>query len=128
MPTLSLDLRKRILEHYDTEGATFASTARVFRVGEATVNRLVRLRRETGGYAPREATHTKAYKTELEWLSAHVARFPDARLKDRAADYFSEKGVRVCEVAVWNALRFLGITHKKRRFSRRSVTPSVSNR
>ena len=50
---LSLDLRRRIIDAYDNGEGTQARLARRFKVGKATVERLVRLRRETGSVEPR---------------------------------------------------------------------------
>ncbi len=49
MPDTSLDLRRRIVKAYETgKTATYEATAEMFGVGRATVNRLLRRKRETG--------------------------------------------------------------------------------
>jgi hypothetical protein len=51
---------------------------------------------------------------DLEWLRQHVAANEDARLVDRIAAWRAQSGDRVSIGAMWNALRAIGITHKKR--------------
>lgn len=127
MTALSRDLRERIVAFYDkTEGATYASTAAHFSVGEATVNRLLRLRRETGAIAPRPRTPKRKFKVDLDWLRRHVERFPDARMSDRVSAAKSECGVTTSLGSMWFALRAIGVTHKKKRSTPKSEIRSAS--
>jgi transposase len=48
----SLDLRERVVGAFDAGGMTDEQVAEVFRVGEATVHRWKRLKRETGSLVP----------------------------------------------------------------------------
>lgn len=126
-PWLSKDLRKRIVAHYEgTEGATYESTAETFQVGRASVSRILRLYRETGNLMPAPKPKKPKNKIDLEWLRAHALAHPDARLKDRAADFLAARGVAVSITSVHHGMRAIGFTHKKRPSMRRSVTPSAS--
>src|SRR6185369_7541930 len=49
----SVDLRERVVAAFDRAGMTEQEAAALFRVGEATVRRWKRLRRETGSVDPR---------------------------------------------------------------------------
>jgi transposase len=113
-PSISRDLRERIVAHYDSNAeATYVSTGELFGVGEATVNRFLRLKRETGDVAPIASSRTRKHKVDRLWLAAHVKAHPDARLKDRVSAYETERGVSVSVAGVWYALIALGYTHKK---------------
>ena len=128
MGELSVDLRQRVVAHYEkTEGATYEATAARYGVGEASVSRWLRLKRETGCVAVRPRKKTSRFKVELEWLKAHAEANPDARLKDRVAAYLKEKGVACSIPGMWGALHALGFTHKKRPSTRRSVSERMSN-
>lgn len=48
MTALSLDLRLRIVARYEEGDITYAELAEAFSVGEATISRLLRRRRERG--------------------------------------------------------------------------------
>jgi len=115
MKALSNDLRRRIVNHYKAvRGATCASTAAHFSVGDATVSRLLRLDRETGDLVSIAEPKPRELKVDLDWLRQHAVRAPDAFLKDRVVDYLEERGVRVCITSMWTAMNALGWTHKKR--------------
>ena len=45
----SVDLRERVIAAFDLGGMTDEDAAELFRIGEATVHRWKRLKRETGG-------------------------------------------------------------------------------
>jgi transposase len=128
-PPISNDLRTRIVAHYKEMGdATYQSTATLFRVGRATVNRILRVQRETGDVSIPVKPKKPKFKIDLAWLEAHARAQPDARLKDRAADFKAARGIEVSVTAVYYALSALGFTHKKKRSTRRSATPTVSER
>jgi transposase len=110
---ISTDLRKRIVLHYKEGGITYAETAKAFRVGEATVSRLLRRLRETGSIEPPARSTAPRFRVDLVWLAAHLQKFPDARLTDRVEAFEKEKKGSTSVSAVWQALRYLGITHKK---------------
>jgi transposase len=127
-PWLSKDLRKRIVAHYEaTEGATYNSTAETFQVGRASVSRILRVHRETGEFMPAPKPKKPKNKIDLEWLRAHALAHPDARLKDRAADFKAARGIEASITAVHHAMRAIGFTHKKRPSTRRNATPSASS-
>lgn len=64
MPSpLSADLRRRIIGAYESGDMNQHEIAERFAVGTATVTRLMRLKRETGGIAPRPSTGGRAKRT-----------------------------------------------------------------
>lgn len=117
MAPLSPDLRQRIVETYDAGGVTQAALADRFQVGKASVERLVRLKRDTGSLDPkphgggRVAQITDADRAAL---LATFERAPDTRQAD-LADHFAAEGRPVSQQTVSRALRRLGITRKKSR-------------
>lgn len=117
----SLDLRERAVAHYESQpGATYVSTAKVFGIGAATINRWLRLKRETGEVKELPPRSGKRFKVDLDWLRAEAQAYPDARLIDRALAWQKKTGQRVSFQGVWKALRAIGFTHKKRRSGPRS--------
>jgi transposase len=116
MGSLSLDLRRRIVEAY-RKGltTTYEKTAEMFDVGRATVNRLLRRERETGDvhYKPRGGNNPR--KVNLEWLKKHALENPDARIVDRISAWKQHSGISVSSFAMRDALRAIGFSYKKRR-------------
>ena len=124
-PWISRDLRRRIVEHYEeTADATYKSTGERFKVGEATVNRILRVHRETGDVMPAPRPKKRRNKIDLAWLRAHAQTHPDARLRDRAEAFKTERLIAVSVTAVYYAMVAIGFTHKKKRSTRKSATRS----
>ena len=127
---LSIDLRKRVVAYYEahrSEGATYVSTAARFAVGGATVNRWLRLKRETGSVAVKPRKKVQRSPIDMAWLKAHAEAHPDATLKQRARAHQQERGGRLLTIAAFcGALKRLGFTHKKRPSTPRSGSWSAS--
>lgn len=118
MADISMDLRRRIVHTYVSGlTATYAATAALFGVGEATVNRLLRRKRETGDVLPKPRGGDLRRSVDLEWLKENAQDDPDARLVDRIAAWEEKSGRRVSVGAMWNALQAISWTHKKRPLS-----------
>jgi transposase len=117
MKPLSSDLRQRIITAYENKEGSQAELAERFKVGKASVERLVRLKRETGSLEPRpHAGGTSPRITEADHarLIEDFEREPDLRQADIAARFTAE-GRPVSQRTVSRALGRLGITRKKRR-------------
>ena len=115
MGELSIDLRRRIVDAYlSKKSGTYAQTAVLFKVGEATVSRLLRRYRETGDvlHLPRGGNNPR--RVDLEWLREHLQAHPDARLIDRTEAWQQHSGKRVGVTTMWLAVHACGWTHKKR--------------
>lgn len=122
---ISDDLRARVVAHYKQHSdATYAGTATVFSVGEATVSRLLRQERELGTthHVPKPIVRRR--KLDKQWLRERADRHPDARLKDHALAFEQERGVRVSIASVWHMLVELGFTHKKNGFCQGTRQPA----
>lgn len=115
MRDLSIDLRRRVVDAYlSKRSGTYAQTAALFGIGEATVSRLLRRHRETGDviYKPKGGNNPR--RVDLDWLREHLEAHPDARLIDRVEAWEQYSGQRVCLTAMWSAVHACGWTHKKR--------------
>ena len=128
MADISIDLRRRLVAAYQAKkSGTYAATAGLFGVGEATVSRLLRRHRETGDVLPKARGGNNPRRIDLKWLQRHLEAHPDARLVDRIEAWEAESGVRVAIGTMWFAVRDCGWTHKKRPKSRESLTGRTSN-
>jgi transposase len=127
MAALSTDLRQRIVDYYTTKKtATYESTARNFSVAVSTVSRLLRLSRETKSVIPRPRKRKYNRLIDSQWLLKHATNYPDDRLIDRVEALRSETGISVSICRMWYALKELGWTHKKKRFTQKSGNQNVS--
>jgi transposase len=113
MPTLSLDLRERILSSYDDEEGTRLDIAARYRVSLGMVKKLLQQRRRTGDIRPRYyrcGRKPMVLPSHEQQLRALLARQPDLTLKElRRATALN------CSLpAIHYALERLGLTYKKR--------------
>ena len=104
----SNDLRERVLSYYDDNHNQKETCAR-FEISRATLNRWLKLRRETGSFElkPRPKTR-RSRKLDLDALKAYIAVHPDAYLREIAEVF------EVSLSAIWYACERLKITRKKR--------------
>jgi len=127
MPTLSLDLRERIVASYDNEEGTRDQIARRYRVSLGMVKKLLQQRRHTGDIRPRHhrsgrkpvilASHRQAMRVEL-------GRKPDLTL----AELRDAVGLACTLPAIHYALAAMGLTYKKRRSAPASKTARTFSR
>ncbi|WP_141326348.1 helix-turn-helix domain-containing protein [Myxococcus sp. AB025B] len=92
---ISEDLRRRILKVRETTGKTYEELAEQFQVGRATVNRLLRLNRETGGLQPRPrggGMPKRVPDEQLPRVKGVVDAHPDATLAELAVMVSRELG------------------------------------
>ena len=113
----SVDLRERVVASFDREGMTDQEAAALFRIGEATVRRWKRLKRETGalrrrpgggGNPPRIAP--EQYDVVLAILGEH----PDLTDQEVAWEFHRRTGHSVSRSSMNRVLLKLGLTRKKR--------------
>ena len=113
---ISLDLRKRIVAAYEAGEGTYLEIAQRFKVGEATVSRLLRRCREHGGVEPSphaggNPPHIAASQYgELEKL---VAEKPDRTVEELRSLWQVRYGVELSRSAMQRALLKAGLTWKK---------------
>lgn len=114
MAAVSVEVRERAVKAYLAGlSGTYAETARLFSVGEASISRWLHRQRSGESLATRWGGGIKR-RVDLSWLQDHVAAHEDARIVDRIEAWHVHSGVRVSIGAMWNALHVLGVTHKKR--------------
>jgi transposase len=113
MPTLSMDLRERILASYDNEEGSRQEIADRYRVSLGMVKKLLQQRRRTGEIGPRH--HCSGRKplivaTHHRQLRALLGQKPDMTLKE-----LREAVELECSLpAIHYALEQMGLTYKKR--------------
>ena len=113
MNSLPLDLRRRIVAAYERREGTYFELARRFGVGEATVYRLVRLKREHGTVI---AGATGGISEEdLPRLAGLVREFPEATLEQLREIWVTRNRCQLSRSTVVRALRRAGITRKRAR-------------
>ena len=106
MSVIPIEVRERVVKAYlEGRSGTYAETAALFSVGEASVSRWLRKARASESLAPRWSGGPKR-RIDLAWLSGHVQASEDARLIDRIAAWESQSGKRVSIGAMWSALRW----------------------
>jgi len=111
---LDYDLRIRLVAAVEG-GMSCRAAARQFRVGDATVIRLMERYRQTGSVAPAKmgGHRPRVLEDERDWILARVAHEPDITTR-RLADELAERGIKVSHVSVWNLLKRAEQSHKKR--------------
>lgn len=116
MRPLSPDLRHRIAPAYERGEGSQRQIAERFSVGKATVERLVRLQRETGTLEPKPhagGQSPRLGEADRADLLGAFAKDPDLS-QQQIADRFSEQGRPMSQAAVSRGLSRLAITRKKR--------------
>jgi transposase len=124
----SKDLREKVVGAYETGNDSYDSLAARFDVGRATVNRWLRLKRETGDVQKRPhggGQPMKVIGKAVEALRRAVAAKNDSTRPELAKVLQKTTGMSVSDATIGRALRRLGFTRKKRRFITRRETPTA---
>ena len=100
--TYSLDFRQKVLSVRERDNLTFAQVADRFSVGIASVVRW------SNCLDIKPYVRIKVRKIDLILLAADVEKYPDSYQFERAERF------GVCQKAIWQALRRLGVTYKKK--------------
>jgi transposase len=113
---ISMDLRQRILDAYLAHEGTWEEIARRFRVGVATVDRLVGRWKRTHSIAPLRPgprPHYRIPDSQLAKVKRLLDARPDCTTQEIADAYAGATGVRVSRPTMGRACRRLGYTRKK---------------
>ena len=116
MKPLSLDLRKRIVEAFEQGEGSRRTLSTRFGVGEATVQRLLRLKRTTGSLEPKPSGGSTPIVSEevlprfVAWLDEDC----DLTQDELAQRFEQETGQAISQPTVSRVLKRLEITRKKR--------------
>jgi len=125
-----VELRQRVVDLV-AEGNTHRATAARFKVSVRFVNDMVKLKAATGGLAPKPqgngGGHGKLAALK-GWLARRISEKRDLTAAALAAEIAATHGVAVHRGTVWQALRHLGLTHKKRPARGRAEAPRGRSR
>ncbi len=116
MRAYSEDLRERVIRAVEA-GRPRAEVAARFEVSVPTIERWVRLKRETGGLTRRPVPGPVAVKTEalVAALPERLVEHADATLAEQCSWWREASGVAVSTATMSRALTRLGCTRKKSR-------------
>ncbi len=110
-------LRKAIVRARKKEKLTYVQIAERFGVGEATVNRILRLHRETGSVAPRPrggGNRSPIHDEIAALLKRLVAELPDATIQELTDALLKRVDIDTSRSSVQRAMQRLGFSRKKR--------------
>jgi transposase len=113
----SVDLRERVVASFDREGMTDQEAAALFRVGEATVRRWKRLKRETGALERRPGgggNPPRIAPDQYDVVRAIVEEQPDLTDQEVAWEFHRRTRRGVSRSAMNRVLLKLALTRKKR--------------
>ena len=119
----SQDLRDRVLTAYE-RGMKSPQIAELFDVSPAWARRVEQRRREFGETTPRKVGSPGVPKIDRQRLAELVQEHPDAT----APELRILLGVECSDSAIYQALKKLGLTFKKRRSMQPSRTARMSQR
>lgn len=123
MQAYSVDLRERIVAAVDA-GHARQEVARRFSVSPGTISNYLRLRRETGGLAPRPrgGGRPEIGPAQYPQVVAQLQADPDATLARHCARWAASTGQLVSVSTMWRTIERTGWSYKKRRWARPSAT------
>jgi transposase len=112
----SVDLRERVVRAFEVGDLTDEEVAEIFGIGEATVHRWKRLKREKGSLAPRQ--HRSGNPATIgpeRWdlIRQIVKDEPDLTIQEIADEFWRRSGKQVSRSAMCRTLIKLGLTRKK---------------
>jgi len=113
----SVDLRERVVAAFDRDGMSDQEMAALFKIGEATVRRWKRLRRETGSVEPRPGGGGNPPRVALKQhavVRAIVDEKPDLTDQEVAWEFHRRTGRSVSRSSMNRTLNRLNLTRKKR--------------
>lgn len=122
---VSKPIREAIVRAFHEEHLTYEEIAELLAIGRATVNRVLRLHRETGSVAPRPrggGNFSPLRGEALEELRAVVRERPDATIGEITESLIERAVVQTSTSSVQRALRRLDYSRKKSRSSLSSAT------
>ncbi len=113
----SVDLRERVVAAFDRTGMTDQEAAELFKIGEATVRRWKRLKRETGALERRPGgggTPPRSAPEQYEIVRAIVGEQPDFTDQEVAWEFHRRTGRSVSRSSMNRVLLKLALTRNKR--------------
>lgn len=121
---ISADIRTRLVTAYNEGEGTYDEMAERFKIGRATVSRVLRRVRETGSVEAKPTGGRKPLLDDEDLESIHfiVLAEPDITLAQLRVRFEADGGRHVCPTTLWRALGRLGLSRKKSRSRRRNAT------
>ena len=121
---ISLDLRQRILQAYEQNEGSIRQLAKRFKVGFATIWRLLKKHRTQGTLAPGVSTGRKSKIDEkgLGFIDKLLIKNNDLTLQELCEAYQRHRKVTVSITAMHRACERLRLRYKKNRLSDRTTT------
>ena len=119
-PPTSPEIRS-VIVRLRGEKRTYEEIAKLTGVGVATVSRVLRLHRETGGVAPAKpggGNHSPIRGKVEARLRALVEEMPDATVREFSEALAKAERLKTSRPSVQRALQRMGYSRKKRRSSR----------
>lgn len=120
---ISTDLRRSLVEAYARGEGTYAELARLFGIGDATVSRILRRKRERGSVEPDGhggGMPALIADAELPVLREMVMSAPDRTVTELCAEWRRVHKIKVSRSSMLRALRRADLTWKKNASDRRS--------
>lgn len=130
MRSYSLDLREKIVAAYDQKLGSQRELAELFGVGKATVERIIRRRRETGSIEPKPHAGGRAARLDADGRERvrHILTADnDLTLAELAERIEADLGVRMSVSNLCRIVAALGLGRKKRHSTRPNATASESS-
>jgi transposase len=114
----SLDLRERVVGAFKAGDKTDEEVAELFQVGEATVHRWKRLKRETGSLVPKPrqggGMPPRVAPEQYDLVREILKKEPDLTIPETAWEFHRRTGRSVSPASMGRTLKKLGLTRKKR--------------
>jgi transposase len=125
---ISVEVRERVVAAHREGKGTYEELADLFKVGRASVNRWLRLERETGSLAPKPlpGREPKLDEEGRAVLRQLVEENADATLAELSKLLDDRMGVRHVPSAIFKVLAKMGITRKKKTSTRPSAIATTS--
>lgn len=112
---LSIDLRERIIEAYENGEGSIRELAKRFKVGFATIWRLLKRYRIEGEIAPQSPSgrRSKIDKAGLKLMGRLITKNQDITLNELCQALATQRDIHVSLMAVHRACRRLELHYKK---------------
>jgi transposase len=125
---ISVEVRERVVAAHREGKGTYEELADLFGVGTASVNRWLRLERETGSLVPKPppGREPKLDEKGRAVLRELVEQDSDATLAELGKQIRERLGVKLVPSAVFKVLAKMGITRKKKTSTRPSGIATTS--
>lgn len=121
---IPLKMREAVLQARE-QGCSYKETAALLGIGYATVNRILRLYRETSSVEPRQrggGNVSPIHGETAKQLAMLVNEMPDATVAELAAALIERTEIATSRSGVQRALGRLGFSRKKSPLSRSNAT------